>query len=144
MSSIRRAHPDDLETLLALHARFCAADRHPFDPARATAAFVPLLADDRHGVVWITGGGYAVVTWGWSIEAGGAEGLIDEIYVADRGAGTGTALIEHLLADARERLLSRLTLETGSANERVRAFYSRHGFVIDDSVWMSHPFVDLG
>ena len=60
-----------------------------------------------------------------------------------RGGGTGTALIEHLLADARARGLVRVFLETESANERVRAFYGRHGFVVDDSVWMSHPFVDL-
>ena len=145
MQSIRRAIADDLDALIALHEQFCTVDGHPFDRSRATAAFVPLLADDRHGVVWITAeaSAYAVVTWGWSIEAGGAEGVLDEIYVTDRGGGTGTALIEHLLADARGRGLVRVFLETESANHRVRALYARHGFVVDDSVWMSHPFVDL-
>ena len=145
MTPIRRAASDDLGTLVALHERFCAVDHHPFDVHRATAAFVPLLADDCHGVVWITDDdrAYAVVTWGWSIEAGGAEGVLDEIYVTDRDGGTGTTLIEHLLADARARGLARLFLETESPNDRVRAFYSRHGFVEDDSVWMSQPFVEL-
>jgi len=74
MQSIRRAVADDLDALIALHEQFCTVDGHPFDRSRATAAFVPLLADDRHGVVWITAeaSAYAVVTWGWSIEAGGA------------------------------------------------------------------------
>ena len=145
MPSIRRAVPGDLETLVALHERFCAVDRHPFDAGRATTAFVPLLADDRHGVVWITedNDAYAVVTWGWSIEGGGAEAVLDELYVEARGRGTGTTLIEHLLADARARGLARVFLETESANERVRTLYARHGFVTDDSVWTSHPFVDL-
>ena len=145
MTSIRRARSDDLAVLIALHEQFCVVDRHPFDPARATAAFVPLLPDDRHGVVWIAedGGAYAVVTWGWSIEGGGAEAVLDEIYVDDRGHGTGTALIEHLLTDARDRGLARVFLETESPNRRVREFYGRHGFVIDDSIWMSHPFVEL-
>ncbi len=143
MSTIRRAGPDDLETVLALHEQFCAVDHHPFDAVRATAGFAPLLGDDRHGVVWITERAYAVVTWGWSIEAGGAEGLLDEIYVDDRGRGTGTALIGHLLADAKARGLARVFLETESSNERVRALYARLGFVVDDSVWMSRPFVAL-
>jgi GNAT superfamily N-acetyltransferase len=146
MSRVRRAVPRDLEALLALHARFCAIDGHPFDEGRATAAFDPLLPDDRHGVVWMTddASAYAVVTWGWSIEGGGAEAVLDEIYVDERGRGTGTALIAHLLADARHRGLARVFLETESANDRVRTFYARHGFVADDSIWMSHPFVDLG
>ena len=145
MASIRRAIPDDLETLVALHERFCAVDDHPFDAGRATAALAPLLSDDRHGVVWITDeqDAYAVVTWGWSIEGGGAEAVLDELYVEARGRGTGTAIIEHLLADARTRGLARVFLETEAANDRVRTFYARHGFVTDDSVWMSHPFVDL-
>lgn len=146
MPSIRRAVADDLETLVALHKRFCAVDDHPFDAGRATAALVPLLTDDRHGVVWITDdddGGYAVVTWGWSIEGGGAEAVLDELYVEARGRGAGTALIEHLLGDARARGVGRVFLETESANDGVRTLYARHGFITDDSVWMSHPFVDL-
>ena len=131
--------------LVALHEGFCAVDGHPFDQARARGGFGPLLADDRHGVVWVTDDqrAYAVVTWGWSIEAGGAEAVLDEIYVDDRGRGTGTALIDHLLADARNRGVARVFLETESPNDRVRAFYQRQGFVADDSVWMSHPFADL-
>ena len=55
------------------------------------------------------------------------EGVLDEIYVTDRGGGTGTALIEHLLADARARGLAAVFLETESPNERVRAFYDGTG-----------------
>jgi ribosomal protein S18 acetylase RimI-like enzyme len=140
---IRRAGPEDLDELLALHARFCDVDSHPFDDARARDAFGALLVDDRHGVVWLSEGGYAVVTWGWSIEAGGAEAVLDEVFVDDRGIGVGSVLIEHLLADCRARGLARVFLETESHNERVRALYARHGFHVDDSIWMSHDFIDL-
>jgi len=34
-------------------------------------------------------------------------------------------------------------LETELHNERVRGFYERHGFVADDSIWMTREFVDL-
>jgi GNAT superfamily N-acetyltransferase len=145
MTVIRRGHPKDLAVLVDLHREFGDADGHPFDERRATDAFVPLLHDDRHGVVWIIepAHGYAVVTWGWSIEAGGAEAVLDEIYVRDRGSGTGATLLAHLIDDARQRGLARIFLETESHNDRVRTFYQRHGFVTDDSIWMSRDFVEL-
>jgi ribosomal protein S18 acetylase RimI-like enzyme len=142
---IRRAGPSDLDDLVALHRAFCDIDSHPFDAVRAMAAFAPLLDDDTHGVVWIVDSppAYAVLTWGWSIEAGGPEAVLDEIFVAERGAGVGSLLVQHVLADAGRRGLARIFLETETHNERVRRFYRRHGFDADDSIWMAHDFVDL-
>lgn len=145
MIEVRRAGTGDLEVLVDLHGQFCEIDGHPFDVRRARTAFAPLLADDTHGVVWIvdTAGAYAVVTWGWSIEAGGAEAVLDEIFVAERDHGVGSLLLEHVLADGKRRGLARVFLETEAPNERVRRFYERHGFRADDSIWLSHEFVDL-
>ena len=145
MTAIRRAGPSDLDRLVDLHREFCSVDAHPFDIERAAAAFAPLLDDDRHGVVWIVDSppAYAVLTWGWSIEAGGAEAVLDEIFVAERDAGVGSSLIQHVLAGGRQRGLARVLLETETANLRVREFYERHGFRVDASVWMAHEFVDL-
>lgn len=142
---IRRAGPADLDRLVELHREFCAVDAHPFDVGRATAAFAPLLDDDRRGVVWIVDSppAYAVLTWGWSIEAGGAEAVLDEIFVSERDAGLGSSLIQHVLADGRRRGLARVLLETETTNQRVREFYERHGFRVDASIWMAHEFVDL-
>lgn len=140
---VRRAGPEDLDLLVELHRRFCAADDHEFDPARAKAAFAPLLADDRHGVVSVVDdpAGYGIVTWGWSIEAGGAEAVLDEIYVDEPGQGIGADLLEALVDACREHGMARIFLETETANERARRFYARHGFETDDSIWMSR---DLG
>ena len=48
-----------------------------------------------------------------------------------RRLGTGSAMLRHIIAAAREMKLSRLSLETGSWDyfRPARAFYSRHGFV---------------
>jgi GNAT superfamily N-acetyltransferase len=138
--TVARARPGDEGELLALIAEFYAIDRHPFDEARLRASLPPLLEDDRYGVVWKVGApavGYAVITWGYSLESGGAEALIDEIYLRDRGQGLGSLLLRRIIADCRERGFKRMFLETERHNARVRKLYARAGFSEDDSVWMS-------
>ena len=145
MSPVRRALPSDLDALLPLVAEFCAIDGHDYEPDRVVRALAPLVAGDDLGHVWVLDGGdgepagYAVVTWGHSLEAGGREALLDEIYVRDRNEGAGARLLDAALEGARAAGACRCFLETESANTAVRRFYGRHGFVVEDSVWMQRP-----
>ncbi|MGI5241858.1 GNAT family N-acetyltransferase [Dactylosporangium sp. CA-139066] len=145
-SLVYRGGIHDLEGLLPLVREFCAADRHEFDADRVTRALRPLLASDEHGQVWLLGsgegaapGGYAVLTWGWSLESGGREALLDEIYVRERGGGHGAALLGRVLEAAAAAGAAAMFLETEAHNERVRGFYARHGFAAEASIWMSRP-----
>lgn len=140
---VRRAVPTDLDALVELAAEYCAADGHHFDETVVRRGFGPVLDDDRYGVVWVavedSSGevdGYAVVSWGWSIEVGGLDVVLDELYVRHRGRGTGSALIDRVVADCRERDVRRIFLETELPNEGARRLYTRHGFTADDSIWM--------
>ena len=81
--------------------------------------------------------GYGVMTWGYSLESGGREALVDELYVRHRGAGVGAAALNEMLASAAAAGARRVFLETERHNTRVRSFYARLGFQTDDSVWMS-------
>jgi GNAT superfamily N-acetyltransferase len=151
----RRAVDADLAELLVLIAEFYAVDRHPFDRERVLRGLRPLLADDRFGQVWLvdptdttdTSGapdgppaagpaGYAVVTWSWSLESGGRDCILDELYVRDRGSGVGTRLLREVLAAAVAAGAGTVFLETEAHNARVRGFYARLGFATEDSVWM--------
>ena len=139
---LRRATPDDLALVVELVAEFSEVDRHPFDRERVRDALVPLLGSDDHGVVWIVDvegsvSGYAVVTWGYSIESGGVEGLVDELYVRERNRGLGGRVLDEVLDRCRSRGVRRMFLETESHNADARRFYARHGFEADDSIWMS-------
>lgn len=84
---------------------------------------------------------YAAVVWSYSIESGGPDAMLDEIYVRERGGGSGRRLMEAVFSELRARGISRLFLETETANQRARAFYERLGFKTEDSVWMH---IDLG
>lgn len=143
---IVRAGLEDLELLLELNAEYCAADGHAFDRDVARAGLAPLLTDDRHGGVWLihrpdgdttVADGYAVVAWSWSVEIGGAEAVLDELYVRTRGQGLGGSAIEAVVEQCRLHGMRRVFLETERANERARRLYGRHDFQVDDSIWMS-------
>lgn len=144
MSLLRRADVADESLLLELIREFCELDRHPYDEARLRSALAPLLGGDDLGVIWIIGDGrgYAVVTWGYSLESGGRDALLDEIYLRDRGRGVGAAAMREILADLDRRGLPRMFLETEAHNEQVRRFYARLGFREEDSIWMSREAED--
>jgi GNAT superfamily N-acetyltransferase len=134
----------DLTQLWPLLRGFCGIDQHPFDEVRIAGALEPLLVDDTYGQVWVLDSphgllGYCVVTWGYSLESGGREALLDEIYVSTRSRGDGSQLLAQARAGARDAGAKVMFLETETHNERARAFYARHGFATDDSVWMSCP-----
>lgn len=134
---------DDLPVLLELVAEYCATDRHPFDEHVARRGLEPLLTDDTFGAIWMidpagsTADGYIVVTWGWSIEIGGLDVVLDEFYVRTRNQGKGSAALRVIEADCRARGVRRIFLETELVNEPARRLYARHGYIADTSVWMS-------
>ncbi len=146
--AVRRATGDDLASLLPLVAEFCAVDGHDYDEQVVLAGLVPLLEAEHEGdiagQVWVAEDdgaitGYGVLTWGWSLESGGRDALLDELYVRGRGRGAGRALLEAIVVAARDGGASRVFLETEDSNRAARRFYSRAGFEVEDSVWMQRP-----
>ena len=142
--TVRRASLDDADALVTLASEFYAADGHRYDEALVRGALDPLLRNDEYGVAWLAGdpdasAGYAVVTWGYSLEAGGREAVLDEIYVRRRRQGVGDRLLQFVVDDCRRRGLARLYLETEAGNDEARRFYVRHGFTVESSIWLSLP-----
>ncbi|KGE04929.1 GNAT family N-acetyltransferase [Pseudohaliea rubra] len=139
-ATLHRARKADLSILLPLIAEFCAVDAHPYDEARVCRALGPLLENDSLGVVWLIGeppGGYAVLTWNYSLESGGRDALLDEIYLRERGRGFGAAALAAIHGDLRRRGITRVFLETETHNERARRFYARNGYEVEPSTWMA-------
>ena len=141
---LKRAETQHLPLLLTLVEAFCALDQHPYEPAPVESALRPLLEHDDFGVVYLVNDdqGYVVITWGYSLESGGREGLVDEIYLRQRGQGVGTQVMQALFEDLRRRGIVKMFLETERHNARARKFYARQGFEADDSIWMSRPLTN--
>jgi len=137
MSLIHRAVPADFSALDELVREFYAIDGHHYAEKAVADALAPLLGGDDFGEVLLFDSGYAVVTWGYSIESGGRHALLDEFYVRNRGRGVGGKVIEEICARYATLGISRMILETERHNDRARAFYTRHGFRAEQSTWFS-------
>jgi GNAT superfamily N-acetyltransferase len=143
--AVRRGVATDLPRLLRLIREFYDHEGYAHTDEHILGALPPLLEDDVLGQVWVvvvegTVVGYAVLTWGWGLESGGRESLLDELYLARRGEGLGGLLLERVVAEARAGGAKTLFLETEADREAARRFYTRHGFATEDSVWMSLRF----
>jgi ribosomal protein S18 acetylase RimI-like enzyme len=133
--SLVRAGPADLEALLPLLARFSASQGYPFDPAQARAALAALLADPALGRAYrvVSAGetcGYAVLTFGFSLEWGGRDAFVDEIFVEveQRGRGFGRSALRGLMEEARALGVRALHLEVEAGNAAGQALYRGEGF----------------
>ena len=128
------AGTEDGEKLLSMVARYHAAEGIDLsDEARADAV-APLLAGSPLGAVWFIGPkmapvGYVAVSFGWSIEMGGMDAFIDELWVREkvRGRGMGSEALAALIPALTEAGVKALHLEVSDGNPAER-IYKRAGF----------------
>jgi putative acetyltransferase len=107
--------------------------------ARAETALGSAHALDLSGLraptvaFWSAWEGDAVVGVGALKRLSDDHGEIKSMHTAEaaRGRGVGSAMLRHIMAAARARGMTRLSLETGSWPYFLpaRALYARHGFV---------------
>jgi len=136
---MREATNEDIALLVALMKEFYAETAIPLDSTQAAQAFSALLHDDRLGNIWLIQAGenevgYAVVTFSYSMEFGGLNAFLDDLFIRApfRGGGLGTAALREVRAFCMERGVRALHLETGKDNTVAQALYRRAGFKVTD------------
>jgi len=139
MAALSLCRPEDAERLTDLMARFAAEyGLAGQDEARNTAV-QPLLEGSPYGAAYLFGPpraptGYLIVTFGWSIELGGMEAWIDEIYVrtAVRGRGLATEALFALARALREAGVAAIHLEVDRDDPAAQRLYRKCGFALRD------------
>ena len=138
-AKLHLAAEDDLDRLLPLVAAYHAFEGITGDDDTRRAALMPLLAGSPLGAVWLIGlrrapVGYIALSFGWSIEFGGMDGIIDEFFIREnvRGRGMGTEVLMALMPQLAQAGLKALHLEADPANEPALRLYQRRGFKVRD------------
>jgi ribosomal protein S18 acetylase RimI-like enzyme len=109
---------------------------------RAAEAFAALISGEQLGQVWVieagaeTAGaganavGYLVVTLGFSMEYGGRDAFVDDLFirVGHRGRGLGTAALQEARSYCLDRGVRAVHLEVARDNAPAQAVYRKAGF----------------
>ncbi|MEC8667252.1 MAG: GNAT family N-acetyltransferase [Pseudomonadota bacterium] len=135
MTALHLAGPEDLPRLLPLVAAFHEEFGLPLDDDHRIQALAPLLDGSPYGAVWLMGPsrapiGYIILTFGWSVEFGGMDGFVDELYVrpAVRRRGIATEVLEQLPKTLAETGLRALHLEVREDDDQTVKMYRRQLF----------------
>lgn len=133
---MRLATLGDVDTLIELMAEFYGESGYPLNRRHAAEAFRSLLSDDQLGHVWLIQAGaatvgYVVLTLGYSMEYGGRDAFVDDLFIQApyRNAGLGSAALAQVRTFAESLGVRALHLEVGRDNEPAQVVYRRIGFV---------------
>jgi GNAT superfamily N-acetyltransferase len=145
-TSVRPALPGDVPRLVALMAEFYGESGYPLPAEAAARTFRHLLADERLGRAWLLedsgeAAGFVVLTFCFSMEYGGMQGFVDDLFV--RPASRGRGLVAAGLAEVRRTCealgVRALRVETGPENDPARRLYARSGFTDSGRLLLTLP-----
>ena len=143
--SFRPAAATDRTVLGAMIREYYAYDRHEIDEVIMESSLDGALVENHHIRIWIIeadgqAAGYLAVAIGFTIEAGGNDGFLDELYLRERfrGRGLGRQAVEFAIAACPSLGIRRLSLEVERHNARAKRLYEELGFEAHDRILMSH------
>ncbi len=130
------AGPDDADRIDLLVAAFHRHEGVNVAAQARRASIEALLAMPAQGRILLVQHrdveivGYAVLAFGFSLEFGGRDAFLDELFIADdyRGQGIGSAALTAVCAWARQEGLCALHLEVERNNMAAKALYLKSGF----------------
>jgi diamine N-acetyltransferase len=139
---------NDIEILLSFIQKFYAVDGSiAFNPIIVRRAIIQLLSDESMGRIWLIQSqnqaiGYVILTLGYSLEYGGRDAFIDEIYIEPtfQGKGIGKKTIEFLEEICISLNVEALHLEVERENTTAQSFYRQVGFTDHDRYLMTKYF----
>jgi ribosomal protein S18 acetylase RimI-like enzyme len=134
-TALHLARPDHIEALLPLVAAFHDESAIAQSEEMRRAAILPLLEGSPLGAVYLIGPkrapiGYIIITFGWSVEFGGMEAFVDELYIrpAVRGRGIATEVLSALPTALGQAGVQAIHLELDRDNATAQKLYVRSGF----------------
>lgn len=141
MTALTLARPDDLDRLLPLVVAHEEEAGRMADAAALGAALRPVLEGSPHGAAYLIGPprapiGFVLLSFGWSVAAGGLVGRIDALHIrpAVRGRGIGGEVLVSLPRALAGAGLRALDIEIAREDARARARLQKLRFASCDGL----------
>jgi ribosomal protein S18 acetylase RimI-like enzyme len=137
------ASPGDLPALVPYLRAYAEFDGLPFDEERVRRVMDALLRDPGLGrVAFIVDGarrcGYVALCYGYSLELGGRDAFVDELFIeaGSRNRGLGSRALQQASELACADGIVALHLEVRRDNVEAQRYYARHGFTPRDRYFL--------
>lgn len=144
-AALHLARPEDADRLDLLVAASHAERGLDTSDDRRQAALAPLLEGSPHGAVYLIGPsrapvGFLVITFGWSVEHGGLDGVIDDLYIRPpvRGRNIATEILLSLAPTLADAGLCALHMRLDRDDGTAQRLAHRTGFTGKDHyIWVT-------
>ncbi|MCB9638261.1 MAG: GNAT family N-acetyltransferase [Myxococcales bacterium] len=134
--SLVRAGKKDAPLLLEMVEAFHALFAIQHTPESRKRAISPCLEEDGPAAIWLIQyqekcAGYLILAFGYSVEFGGRDAFVDEVFLLPeyRGKGLGRQAILLLEKEAKAFQVVAMHLEVRRDDPQAQALYRRCGFV---------------
>ncbi len=134
-AAVHLAGPEQAALCLGLVEKYHAEIGAPYDDAHRASVVEPLLDGSPLGAIWLIGParaplGYVMVTFDWSIAAGGMVGWVREIYIRDkvRRRGIGTETLHAVSVALRGGGVKALHVDLQDGQNAQVPFWTKTGF----------------
>ena len=132
---LRLAEQGDLEQVLTYVRAYHEIEGITHSALNTASAVRPLLGQSTLGRVWLIcrgpqSIGYIAICFGYSIEFGGRDAIVDELFILPehRGKGFGKVVLALVKSEAALLGVKALHLEVAHANESAQRMYKSAGF----------------
>lgn len=138
-TAIHLATPDDAPRLLALISAFHSETGIDQTDEHRQAALAPLLQGSPLGAAWLFGPtkaptGYCIITFGWSMEMGGMDAFVDELYIRPnvRKRGIASEVLMAIASSLSDVGVKAIHLEVDRNDDATQRLYARARFTLRD------------
>ncbi|MBH69353.1 MAG: hypothetical protein CMM58_13445 [Rhodospirillaceae bacterium] len=144
IATFRKATKADKSILRRMIQDYYAFDNQQVSKAKIKSSLNIALEENPYVVIWIIEvnkktAGYLAMAIGFTIEAGGKDGFLDELFLKPsyRGLGFGRQAVQFAIKMCPSLEIQRLSLEVEQHNQRAQRLYKDMDFFAHNRILMS-------
>jgi len=125
----------EFDELLSLMRDYYDFDNLEYNLVKIQAAVQGLMFDETLGKIWLIAYqmeyiGYIAITFGYSLESGGRDAVVDEFFIMEkyRDRGVGKSVLNQVEDFLKHEHIKALYLEVDRENQKAKKFYVSQGF----------------